>query len=83
MGAGTTDPTKFKVADISQTSVCPMARRIRKMLRENGVEKGLKVVYSTESPIKVHENSLGSISFVPSVMGLIMASEVVRDLINP
>ena len=59
-----------------------MARRIRKKLRDNGVEKGLKVVYSTESPVKVHKNSLGSISFVPSVMGLIMAGEVVRDLIK-
>ncbi len=82
MGAGNKlDPTKFKVADISETSVCPMARKIRKELRKNGIEKGVKVVFSTETPLKNHHPP-GSISFVPPVMGLIMAGEVINHLIK-
>lgn len=82
MGAGNKlDPTKFQVADISETSVCPMARKIRKELRKNGIETGVKVVFSTESPLR-HQRPPGSISFVPSVMGLIMAGEVIKDLIK-
>ncbi len=91
MGAGNkTDPTQFKVADIYKTSVCPLAKAMRKLCRENNVKK-LKVVYSEELPtIKeeiVDETSNkrqipGSVSFVPSVVGLIMAGEVVKDLIG-
>lgn len=82
MGAGNKlDPTKFQVADISETSVCPMARKIRKELRKNGIEKGVKVVFSTEPPLK-NQHPPGSISFVPSVMGLIIASEVINYLIK-
>jgi len=82
MGAGNKlDPTKFKVADISETSVCPMARRIRKELRKNGIENGVKVVFSTETPL-IKNRPPGSISFVPSVMGLIIAGEVVNYLIK-
>ncbi|MBE6754993.1 MAG: tRNA threonylcarbamoyladenosine dehydratase [Ruminococcaceae bacterium] len=91
MGAGNkTDPTQFKVADIYKTSVCPLAKAMRKLCRDNGVKK-LKVVYSEEMPtIKeelIDENSNkrqipGSVSFVPSVVGLIMAGEVVKDLIR-
>lgn len=92
MGAGNKlHPELFRIADISETKVCPMARVIRRELRKIGIEKGLKVVYSEETPIKacgseLIEDSLprhitpGSISFVPSVCGLIMASVVVRDL---
>jgi len=86
MGAGNKlDPTMFKVSDISKTSVCPMARKLRRELRRHGINQGLKVVYSTESPIIPAIGTPqvpGSISFVPSVMGLIIAGEVVRDLIN-
>lgn len=94
MGAGNkTDPTKFEVADISKTSVCPLARVMRIELRRRGVKK-LKVVYSKEIPISPAESEEekpsgssrrsipGSCAFVPSVMGLIIAGEVVKDLIK-
>lgn len=93
MGAGNkTDPTKFEVADISKTSVCPLARVMRTELRRRGVKK-LKTVYSKELPITPAESGEefpdgssrrsipGSLAFVPSVMGLIIAGEVVKDLI--
>ena len=85
MGTGNKlDPTKFEVADIYKTSVCPLARVIRKKLKTRGVKK-LKVVYSKEEPKKQNfeENNKiqSSISFVPSVAGLIIAGEVVKDLI--
>ena len=96
MGAGNKlDPTKFEIADIYETSVCPLARVMRRELRSRGVE-ALKVVYSTEKPRRplfaVQEESAGrgeqvfskqppgSVSFVPSVAGLILASVVVREL---
>ncbi|WP_298587640.1 tRNA threonylcarbamoyladenosine dehydratase [uncultured Selenomonas sp.] len=96
MGAGNKlDPTKFEVADIYETSVCPLARVMRRELKSRGVE-ALKVVYSTEKPRRplfaVQEESAGrgeqvfskqppgSVSFVPSVAGLILASIVVREL---
>jgi tRNA A37 threonylcarbamoyladenosine dehydratase len=76
------EPLKLKVADIKKTAVCPLAKIIRKKAKELGIEK-LKVVYSEELPIKnENTNTLGSISFVPSTAGLIIASEVVRDIIN-
>lgn len=106
MGAGNkTDPTRFEVSDIYKTSVDPLAKVVRKELRNRGIKK-LKVVYSKEEPIKPveTENSScstgcicppgtarkctvkhqvpGSLSFVPSVMGLIIAGEVVKDLIG-
>ena len=85
MGAGNKlDPTRFKVADIFKTSVDPIAKVMRKKLRERGVER-LKVVYSEEVPRKIDAGDLagkviGSAAFVPSVAGLIMAAEVVKDL---
>ena len=88
MGAGNKlDPTKFEVTDIYKTSVDPLARVMRKKLKENRVKK-LKVVYSKEKPLRVRQSGCGkncicppgSISFVPSVVGLIIAGEVVRDL---
>lgn len=88
MGAGNKlNPTKFEVTDISKTSVCPLAKIMRKELRNRNI-KNLKVVYSKEEPIKVsmvnEENKKvpGSISFVPSVAGLIIASEVVKDILK-
>ncbi len=88
MGAGNKlDPTRFEVADIYATSVCPLARVMRGICRENGIEK-LKVVYSKEPPkrpeSKTEERKQppGSISFVPSVCGLIIAGEVIKDLIK-
>lgn len=105
MGAGNKlDPTKFEVADIYKTSVCPLAKVMRTELRKREIKK-LKVVYSKEQPLKpkyddvtsykaedinVHDEMKkitqkrqipGSISFVPSVVGLIMAGEVIKDLV--
>lgn len=77
------DPTIFEVTDIYKTSVCPVCKILRKELKARNI-KHLKVIYSKELPIK-HEQSgnvLGSISFVPSVAGLIVAGEVIKDIIK-
>lgn len=85
MGAGNKlDPTVFQVADIYKTSVCPLARVMRRELKKRGVDS-LKVVYSKEEPIKPsfaegEEVVPGSVSFVPSVIGLIIAGEIVKEL---
>ena len=106
MGTGNKlDPTRFEVTDIYKTSICPLAKVMRKELRARGV-KDLKVVYSKEEPIIPDNQSAascktncicppgtkrkctirnqvpGSISFVPSVAGLIIAGEVIKDIIN-
>ena len=89
MGTGNKlDPTRFEVADISKTSVCPLARVMRRELKKRGIEH-LKVVYSKEeamsSPLKDEESGKsipGSVAFVPSVAGLIIAGEVIKDLIK-
>ena len=84
MGTGNKlDPTKFEVSDIYRTSVCPLAKVMRKELRKRKIEK-LKVVYSREEPIsnKGEDYTPGSISFVPSVAGLIIAGEVIKDIIK-
>lgn len=87
MGAGNKlDPTAFQVADIYKTSVCPLARVMRRELKKRGIEK-LKVVYSKEEPVKPvfaegEETVPGSVSFVPSVMGLIIAGEIVKELLS-
>jgi len=77
------DPTLFKVADIYETSSCPVARVIRRELKSLGIDS-LKVVYSEEKPHcqPKTKKELSSISFVPPVVGFIMASEVVKDLIK-
>ncbi|MCR4922660.1 MAG: tRNA threonylcarbamoyladenosine dehydratase [Lachnospiraceae bacterium] len=80
MGAGNkTDPTAFELADIYKTSVCPLAKVMRRELKLRGVDS-LKVVYSKEPPLK--SKPPGSNSFVPPVAGLIMAGEVIKDLIG-
>lgn len=89
MGTGNKlDPTRFEVTDIYKTSVCPLAKVMRKELKTMGIKK-LKVIYSKEEPIKPIVDNLentkkqtpASISFVPSVAGLIIAGEVVKDLL--
>ena len=80
MGAGNKlDPSLFRIADISKTSVCPLAKVMRRELKNRGI-KDVKCVYSTEEAIKPEGNEIGSIAFVPSVAGLLIASEVIRDL---
>ncbi len=87
MGAGNKlDACAFMVADVYDTKVCPLARVVRHELRKMGVPR-LKVVYSQEKPIKLEKcgrKSLvpGSVAFVPAVAGLILAGEVIKDLIN-
>ena len=81
MGTGNKlDPSKLQLADIYKTSMCPLAKVMRKELKNRGVKK-LKVVYSTEEPVANHRTP-GSISFVPATAGLLIASAVVRDLIG-
>lgn len=92
MGAGNKlDPTRFEIADIAETSMCPLARVMRRELKKRGI-CDVKVVYSKEEPVP-HKFEIpaeegagkvvpGSVAFVPSVAGLIVASEVVRDLIR-
>ena len=82
MGTGNKlDPTKFKISDINQTSICPLAKVMRYELRQRGISH-LKCLYSTEEVIKTGDRTPASIAFVPSVAGLIIASEVVKDLLN-
>jgi tRNA A37 threonylcarbamoyladenosine dehydratase len=81
MGAGNKlDPTRFKVADISKTHTDPLAKVMRIELRKRGVNH-LKVVFSDEPPINpTGERTPGSVSFVPSVVGLIIAGEIIKDI---
>ena len=91
MGAGNKlDPTAFRVADIYETSVCPLAKVMRRECRKRGIEK-LKVVYSKEEALVPEKgvaedpsrrSTPGSVAFVPSVAGLIIAGEVVKDLVG-
>ena len=87
MGAGNKlNPAMFEVADIYKTSVCPLAKVMRRELKKRGI-KSLKVVYSKEeaitpSNVEGEERVPGSTAFVPSVAGLIIASEVIKDLIK-
>ena len=84
MGTGNKlDPTKFEITDIYKTSVCPLAKVMRKELKKRGI-KDVKVLYSKEEPIK-HEREQrtpASISFVPSVAGMIIAGEVIKSIIK-
>ena len=90
MGTGNKlDPTKFEISDIYKTSVCPLAKVMRHELKKRGI-KSLKVLYSKELPVELSETLTadngkvvpGSVSFVPSVAGLIIAGEVIKDLIK-
>jgi tRNA A37 threonylcarbamoyladenosine dehydratase len=93
MGAGgKMDPTQLKVVDISKTCHCPMAYYLRKRLKEVGIKKGFKAVFSTELPDKrsimktdgtnFKKSAYGTISYIPAVFGMTCASVVIRDLIE-
>ncbi len=82
MGTGNKlDPTAFKITDIYKTDTCPLCRVMRRELKNRNVKK-LKVLYSTEIPKNDGERTPASISFVPSVAGLIIAGEVIKEIIN-
>ncbi len=90
MGTGNKlDPTQFEITDIYKTSVCPLARVMRTEMKKRGIKK-LKVLYSKEQPTKPQNPTIGengkpipgSISFAPSVAGLIIGGEVIKDLIK-
>ncbi len=80
MGAGNKlDPTRFRITDIYKTSVDPLAKAIRSELKKRGV-KELKVVFSDEPPVSVEGRAVGSLAFIPSVAGLIIGGEVIKEL---
>ena len=93
MGAGAKlDPTRLQVVDISKTYNCPFAQQIRKQLKQHGIRRGLKVVFSPEEPVKeslmltdgknFKKSAYGTISYLPAVFGAVAASVVIRDLIK-
>jgi tRNA A37 threonylcarbamoyladenosine dehydratase len=93
MGAGAKlDPTRLQVVDISKTYNCPFAQQIRKQLKQHGIRKGLKVVFSPEEPVKeslmltdgknYKKSAYGTISYLPAVFGAVAASVVIRDLMK-
>ena len=93
MGAGNKlDPEAFHIVDIAKTHTCPMARNVRRLLKQAGITKGIPVVFSTEKPFVPAEAAPeeahlrrqvpGSISFVPSAAGLLLAGYVVRSLLR-
>lgn len=92
MGAGNRlDPEKFQVADISATHTCPLAKVVRRELRRLGITRGVKVVFSTEPPLKPagrgeegegRRQVPGSVAFVPPVAGMLLAGAVVRELLG-
>jgi tRNA A37 threonylcarbamoyladenosine dehydratase len=93
MGAGAKlDPTKLEIVDLSKTYNCPFAQQIRKQLKDFGIKKGIKVVFSPELPIKeslmltdgsnFKKSAYGTISYLPATFGAALASVVIRDLID-
>lgn len=93
MGAGAKlDPTQLQVTDISKTYNCPFAQQIRKQLRNDGIRKGIKVAFSPEEPMKeslmltdgsnFKKSAYGTISYLPATFGAVLASVVIRDLME-
>lgn len=83
MGAGRRlDPSKLRIDDISRTGNCPLARTIRRQLRQRGINEGITVCCSSETPVRqlAEPDTIGSVAFVPSVMGLMMAGHVIRSI---
>ena len=86
------DATKFEITDISKTHTCPLARVMRKELRDKGIQQGVEVLYSTAKPITLQNTKAnhvdgqrrppGSISYVPSVAGLLLAGHVIQKLVG-
>ena len=81
MGTGNKlHPEELVIDDISRTSVCPLAKAVRKRLRADGIDKGVKVLFSKEQPVKTGSRTPASISFVPPAAGLFIAGEIIRDI---
>lgn len=83
--ANRTNPLLLKIGDIKETTVCPVAKKVRKELRSCGIETGLKVVFSTEIPVKTYDKnpgSLGSIVFLPGIAGYLLANLVIEMIIT-
>ena len=82
MGAGNKlDPEKIRIADLYETKVCPLARVMRRELKKRGIER-LSVAYSEEPPAANGSDTVGSVSFVPSAMGLLMAGKIIREILS-
>jgi len=87
MGAGNRlDPARIRVTDIGKTSNCPLARSIRKKLRERGITEGIRCVYSDETPVKHDmrstDTTVGSISYLPGLFGLTAAGVIINDILK-
>lgn len=83
MGTGNKlDPTKFEITDIRKTSYDPIAKIIRKMVKDEKIKGKIPVVYSKETPIKTGSKTIGSVSFVPATSGLLCASFIINDIIG-
>ena len=84
MGTGNKlDPSKLVLTDLAETSVCPLARVMRRELKKHGIVRH-RVLYSTEAPIRVPGATVpGSVAWVPSCAGLMMAGEIIRSLLRP
>jgi tRNA A37 threonylcarbamoyladenosine dehydratase len=93
MGAGAKfDPTRLQVVDISKTYNCPFAQQIRKNLKDHGIRKGVRVVFSAEEPVReslmltdgknYKKSAYGTISYMPATFGAVTASVVIRDLLG-
>lgn len=90
-GANKTDPAMLEFADLQDTRICPLCREMRKIARDRGIE-GVQVLYSAETPVKVaaregaerHEKTeLGTLSYFPPIMGLMIAGYVIREILSP
>lgn len=81
-GAQRLDPTKVRISDIANTFGCPHAKSIRRRLRAIGIEKGVRCVYSTETPAVRSHNTLGSISYIPGIIGLTAAGIIINDILH-
>ncbi len=83
MGSGNRiDNRQFEISDIKATHGCPLARSVRKTLREQGITEGVKVCYNPNPADKVTSGTPGTISYVPATCGLLIAGEVIRDIIS-
>ena len=83
MGTGNRfDSTKLEITNIWKTSYDPVAKVLRKMLRDNGISKKIMVLYSSEKPVKIQSRTPGSLVFVPNVAGFYIANYVFNDIID-